>query len=70
MKCNYELPVIKNPQNIPRVFYSIHNSISDASVRKGGPKRSGRQYYFFVITKTPFQLSGGGLSRKSMERWM
>lgn len=27
-------------------------------------------YYFFVITNTPFQSSGGGLSKKSIERWM
>lgn len=27
-------------------------------------------HYFFVITNTPFQSSGGGLSTKSIDRWM
>ena len=36
----------------------------------GGDRVGPRCGHFFVITKTPFQSSGGGLSTNSIERWM
>lgn len=52
---------------------------ADGPVKNSGPRapggaggdRDGPRYgHFFVMTKTPFQSSGGGLSTNSIERWM